>query len=360
MPEAAKELAILFADICDSTELYERLGDAEARAMIDAWMSDSAQAVAAHGGRLVKSLGDGILSTFPSAESALAAALSMQEQKRTQVRIRAGFHLGPVIESGGDIFGDAVNVAARVAALAKEDEILFTESSVRALPPEARLGTRFLDKAMVKGKKEPVAIYGLVSDAVDNTVMMQAAESSSSGGLHHDRIVDGVGDQPVNRNGLFLSLHHGLVQKPGAQASFGRKGANRALGEEDLVHLGQGRDPGGDVDRVAEDVAPALDHRAHVAARADPDLRPLLLLHRKRRRQRGFGAREGTQDPIAQGLHHPTALRRHGLCRPAHPGIDHRPCLVVAQALVELGAVADVDEEYGQFLGRLRHQAPPC
>ncbi len=182
MPEAAKELAILFVDICDSTELYERLGDAEARAMIDAWMSDSAQAVAAHGGRLVKSLGDGILSTFPSAESALAAALSMQEQKRTQVRIRAGFHLGPVIESGGDIFGDAVNVAARVAALAKEDEILFTESSVRALPPEARLGTRFLDKAMVKGKKEPVAIYGLVSDAVDNTVMMQAAESSSSGG----------------------------------------------------------------------------------------------------------------------------------------------------------------------------------
>ena len=182
MPEAAQELAILFVDVCDSTELYERLGDAQARAMIDAWMSGSAEAISAHGGLVVKTLGDGILSTFPSAESALAAALSMQEQERAQVRIRAGFHVGPVIESGGDIFGDAVNVAARVAALAKEDEILFTESSVRALPPEARLGTRFLDKAMVKGKKEPVAIYGLVSDANDNTVMMEAAESGSTGG----------------------------------------------------------------------------------------------------------------------------------------------------------------------------------
>jgi len=182
MPEAAKELAILFVDVCDSTELYERLGDAEARAMIDAWLSGSAEAVAAHGGRLVKTLGDGILSTFPSAESALAAALSMQQRERAQVQTRAGFHVGPVIESGGDIFGDAVNVAARVAALAKEDEILFTESSVRALPPKARLGTRLLDKAKVKGKKEPVAIYGLVSDAQDNTVMMQAAETGSTGG----------------------------------------------------------------------------------------------------------------------------------------------------------------------------------
>ncbi len=182
MPEAAQELAILFVDVCDSTELYERLGDDQARAMIDAWMSGSAEAVAAHGGRVVKTLGDGILSTFPSAETALAAALSMQEQERAQVRIRAAFHVGPVIESGGDIVGDAVNVAARVAALAKEDEILFTESSVRALPPEARLGTRFLDKAMVKGKKEPVAIYGLVSDSQDGTVMMQSAETGSSSG----------------------------------------------------------------------------------------------------------------------------------------------------------------------------------
>ncbi len=182
MPEAAKELAILFVDVCDSTELYDRLGDAEARAMIDAWIRSSAEAVEAHGGRLVKSLGDGTLSTFPSAELALAAALSMQQQERTQVRIRAGFHVGPIIESGEDIFGDAVNVAARVAALAKQDEILFTESSVRALPPATRLGTRLLDKAKVKGQKEPVAIYGLVSDSQDGTVMMQSAETGSSGG----------------------------------------------------------------------------------------------------------------------------------------------------------------------------------
>jgi hypothetical protein len=101
-------------------------------------------------------------------------------QKRTPVSIHAGFHFGPVIEYDGDFYGDTVNVAARVTDLAKAGEILVTEDTVVRLSPGLRAATRWLDKASVKGKKEPVGVYMVLTEEENVTVIrspLVAAES---------------------------------------------------------------------------------------------------------------------------------------------------------------------------------------
>lgn len=182
--KAAKDsqtLAVLFADIDGSTKLYEVHGDeaahrltAECLAVLDAQAGRA-------GGRVVKTSGDGVMCVFPTPDEAFQAATLMREaHKLGQVSIHAGFHFGPVIEHAGDFYGDTVNVAARVTDLAKAGEILVTEDTVVRLSPGLRAATRWLDKASVKGKKEPVGVYMIVTEEENVTVIrspLVAAES---------------------------------------------------------------------------------------------------------------------------------------------------------------------------------------
>ncbi len=183
--KAGSERAILFVDICDSTELYDQVGDAQARQLIEDSVVSFAEASAAENGKVVKTLGDGLMCVFPTADAALTAAVSMRSSVSDRpLRIRVGFHVGPVIETKDDIFGDTVNIAARVSSFAKPDEVLFTESSVECLSQGARLGTRFLDRASFKGKSEPVSIYGLAPLEADHTVMTSAARPTLDAEAH--------------------------------------------------------------------------------------------------------------------------------------------------------------------------------
>lgn len=174
-----RNLAILFVDVCDSTGIFEREGDRRARALIEGCLVDCAAASEQDGGRVVKTLGDGLMCTFSGAENAMAAALAMRRLvKGDRLHIRIGFHIGPVIESGGDVFGDAVNVAARVASIANAGETLFTEAVVERLPSGIRLGTRFLQEMLLKGKSEQTKIYGLVPVEADGTMISQGARAT--------------------------------------------------------------------------------------------------------------------------------------------------------------------------------------
>lgn len=179
------ERAILFVDICDSTELYEQVGDAQARRLIEDCVVSFAETSAAESGKVIKTLGDGLMCMFPTADAALNAAVSMRSSVTDRpLRIRVGFHVGPVIETEDDIFGDTVNIAARVSSFAKPGEVLFTESSVECLSQGARLGTRFFDQASFKGKSEPVSIYGLAPLEADHTVMTSASRPTLRAEAH--------------------------------------------------------------------------------------------------------------------------------------------------------------------------------
>lgn len=174
MPQQIEKLALLFADICGSTSLYERLGDELARRLIARCITMMTKEVAAYKGTLIKTIGDEIMCTFPSAEAALRAACAMQntiENDRTEeghpMHIRIGFHYGNVICESGDVYGDTVNVAARVAAITRASQIMTTLAAVETLPPDLKEKTRQILRAELKGKQEQLDIFQVTWETDD-------------------------------------------------------------------------------------------------------------------------------------------------------------------------------------------------
>ena len=139
----SKKLSILFADICGSTKLYDSLGDARAREIVSTTLNLLTEVINRYQGTVIKTLGDEIMCTFDNAEIATKAACDMQESleeaneqgvTEIPVTIRVGFHYGSCILEDGDVHGDAVNVAARMAAQAKSRQIITTAESAKLLP----------------------------------------------------------------------------------------------------------------------------------------------------------------------------------------------------------------------------------
>ena len=169
MADEPASLAVLFADVSGSTRLYESLGDAEALATIGRCVALMSTVCVGHGGRVVKTIGDEVMAVFPSADTAAQAAVEMQARISvhppvggSRLAIRVGFHLGPAIEADGDVFGDSVNVAARMAALAKREQIILSAHTADALAPWLRARVRELDTLSVKGKSQDIGIIELI------------------------------------------------------------------------------------------------------------------------------------------------------------------------------------------------------
>ena len=169
MESAPRKLAILFADVAGSTKLYETLGDAEALATIGRCLEIMKAVCDEHGGRIVKTIGDEAMAVFPLPANAAYASIAMQKQisalrtsKGTPLAIHAGFHFGPVIDDEADVFGDAVNVASRLASLAKAGQTLVSGETVDVLSPALRARTRDQDAHSVRGKQNEIHTFELI------------------------------------------------------------------------------------------------------------------------------------------------------------------------------------------------------
>lgn len=191
MARKAATLAIVFADISGSTRLYESLGDAIARELVAQCLGVMSEYVDKHGGKVIKTIGDEIMCTFPSADQAIEASMGMQEgvtedlpelnpNTPSTLTIRVGLHFGPAIIEGEDVFGDAVNVAARMAGLAKGGQIITTQDTAEALNPALRSSTRHLDRIPVKGKSEDIDIFEVIWQSEDVTRMATGLVKSTT------------------------------------------------------------------------------------------------------------------------------------------------------------------------------------
>lgn len=166
-----QQRAVLFADVVGSTSLYRQLGDTRAEALIRAALERVVGFVQVQGGRLVKTIGDCAMCELPTADAAAYAAMEIQRNARqplmpgeAPVLFRVGFMLGPVVPREADVFGDAVNVAARLCDMAKMEQILTTESTAAALSSELRGSVRLFDQTPIKGITQSLTIVQLLWD----------------------------------------------------------------------------------------------------------------------------------------------------------------------------------------------------
>lgn len=161
------QCAIMFADIAGSTRLYNQLGDKKAELLISTRLDIMCNITTNYNGRVVKKIGDEIMCQFPTAEDAALAATEMHVRKITSddvepLNIRVGLHYGKTIAKNNDIFGDAVNIAARMAAIAKANQSITTESFVKLLSSASKSKTRLFDSTRVKGIDEEIKVYQIL------------------------------------------------------------------------------------------------------------------------------------------------------------------------------------------------------
>ena len=164
-PAARELVTIFFTDVEGSSALTERLGDAAARDVLRTHERVVRDALREHGGAEVKTMGDGFMASFSSASRALECAITLQrafseqnESAQEPVRVRIGLNAGEPIAEDDDLFGTAVNLAARIAAQADGGEI-FASDVVRQLV--AGKGFLFADRgeSALRGFEDPVRIY---------------------------------------------------------------------------------------------------------------------------------------------------------------------------------------------------------
>jgi adenylate cyclase len=169
------ERTVLFADLRGSTAMYETLGNTDATAVVTQSVGLLTQIVVAHGGTLVKTLGDGLMAMFPTPSQGVSAADEMHDSlgriggspdpllttkmSNVPLKLQVGLAHGEVVEVSGDVFGDAVNVAARLLDHAGDNETLATVSVLDGLDEWERSRFRSLDRLQLRGRAEPVHVH---------------------------------------------------------------------------------------------------------------------------------------------------------------------------------------------------------
>ena len=214
---APAELAVLFADVSGSTRLYEELGDEAALSTIARCLAVVKDACNGHQGRLIKTIGDEAMVVFPGADHAAEAAAEIQARIAEEpsagtqrLALRVGFHYGPALEAGGDIFGDSVNVAARLVGFANRAQVITSADTAAALSPWLRARTRELDSLTVRGKQRDIRIFELL--------WQDAPEDLTALASRHEA--------PPARMRLFHAGHERLLGDDSVTVAMGRDAQN--------------------------------------------------------------------------------------------------------------------------------------
>jgi class 3 adenylate cyclase len=223
---------VLFADICGSTHLFEKYGDLQAR-QIESHILDLLSAKTMQfDGTVIKTIGDEIMSRFPDAEHAVNAACGMQETVKSDpalseliISIKIGLHHGRVLVEQDDLFGDAVNLAARMVSQAKADQIITTRETIDFLPEELQRTTRNLGQAWVRGKQDEMEIFEVLwqEEGSGLTQMVNTRQQEEVRSLLFAR--------------LFLEYRGEKIEiEPSAQAfSLGRGNRNSLVVDQEMV-----------------------------------------------------------------------------------------------------------------------------
>jgi len=149
MSAPQRKLIVMFADISGSAGLFERLGDTEAMHAVERCLKRMKRSIDGYRGRTVQIIGDELLAAFETAEDACQAAIDMQQRisdlppvSGLKLTIRIGLHCGMVTEDGDKLRGDVVTNAARIAGIARRDQILASSTLATTLGEHGTISLR--------------------------------------------------------------------------------------------------------------------------------------------------------------------------------------------------------------------------
>lgn len=153
-------VAIVYADISGSTALYENVGNTQARTQIAACLDLLRSVISEHGGEFIHSRGDDVLCTFENPQNAFSTVQDMLSKTSDgDLSVHIGVDFGPAIRTRDDIFGDPVNVAARLADLANPKEALCSQALYQCLNEGDQSLVRFFDNRQLRGKSQSERVY---------------------------------------------------------------------------------------------------------------------------------------------------------------------------------------------------------
>jgi adenylate cyclase len=159
--------AIMFSDIVGYTAMMGR-DEEMAYQLVKRNVRIHQQIIKKHHGKLVKEMGDGVLSSYPSGREAIAAALELQQYyfKSKELSLRIGVHFGEIIEDAHDVFGDAVNIASRLQTLGHPNSVLFSKSIKEDIANDPSISYVDLGKFHLKNVDENVQIFALANEGL--------------------------------------------------------------------------------------------------------------------------------------------------------------------------------------------------
>jgi len=178
------EVAILFADVVGSTQLYDKFGDTKASETVTRCLQVMKDSTNQFNGTVIKTIGDEVMATFPTVDDAMGAATQMQSlissgDDDIQVFIRIGCHFGPVVKEQNDIFGAAVHTANRMTSQAKAKQIIISGTTVERMSADWRAQTRQIDVATVRGRIDEVALFEVLWQPEEATSMLPTVDWDS-------------------------------------------------------------------------------------------------------------------------------------------------------------------------------------
>jgi class 3 adenylate cyclase len=176
-------VTILFSDVVGSTSYYEKYGDTAGMALVDRHTYIASRTFQEYDGRILKTIGDGVMAVFTDATKAVRAAVDMQRSmmllnehlpQRERIQLRIGINQGIAFRRGEDIFGDAVNFAARITKISVPGQVIIAQGVYEAVRKQPDIVCHPLGDPEVKGKANREVLFEVIYTDPDSYKVLRA------------------------------------------------------------------------------------------------------------------------------------------------------------------------------------------
>jgi len=221
------QTTVVFADLLGSTGVFESLGNDAATLAVTETTAWVAEKINANGGRVIKFLGDGVLSTFEQSQAAIAAVVEIQrsyqlrlvnQPAKLAMPLRIGVVRGDVVLVDDDCYGDAVNMASRLCELTGPHQIWVNEQAIENSPERNDVHFRWLGPIAIRGRSEPCTVYQVEWKEEQNSEYFTIPNpvdlgTSKSRDLLGGQIVLSSNDKQQSFHAFEMPIHLGRLRK---------------------------------------------------------------------------------------------------------------------------------------------------